>query len=133
MKILFLLILMVINNTSYANDLIFKHGFENTVAVTGETTGLSSTGLNLTLYINGNNTETIGIISNGGFVFATDLAVGENWNVIISTLPNSPQQSCKLNNASGTITQGGVENLQVNCVSTEWNWDEMNWDEGGWN
>ena len=133
MKTLFLLILMVINNNSYANDLIFKHGFEDTVAVAGETSGLNSSGLNLTLYINDNNTETIGIKSNGAFVFATDLAVEDNWSVSISRLPNSPQQSCNVNNASGTIPQGGVDNLQVNCVSTEWNWDEMNWDEGGWN
>jgi len=128
-----IIILLLISTTTFAADLIFKHGFEDTVAVAGSASGLNSTGLNIDLLINGNTLETISIDDNGSFVFSSDLVVGASWSVVISSLPSSPQQSCNITNPSGTIPQGGVDNLQVNCVSTEWNWDEMNWDEGGWN
>ena len=131
MKILCLLIFL--NTTVYANDLIYKQGFEDTVSVAGTLSGLNSSGLSLDLFINQNLTESIELNSNGTFAFASDLTVGENWSVIISTLPSSPQQGCSLNNASGTIPQGGVDNIQVTCDSNLWNWNEMNWDEGGWN
>jgi len=127
------IILLLLSTATFANDLIYKHGFEDTVAVAGAVSGLNSTGLNLVLYINGNNTETISISANGAFVFAANLVVGENWSVEISTLPGSPQQSCNLSNTSGTIPQGGVDTIQIACDSQAWNWNEMNWGEGGWN
>ncbi|MCF6300677.1 MAG: hypothetical protein L3J52_06125 [Proteobacteria bacterium] len=126
-----IIILVLFSSVTSAGDLIFKQGFENTVTVSGTVSGLSSSGLSLELN-NGLNTETINLDTNGTFVFSSELMVGESWSVEVSTLPDSPQQSCQISNASGIIPIGGVDDVQLICTTGNWNWDEMNWNEGGW-
>lgn len=131
-KVLF--ILFVFGNIQ-ANDLIYKHGFESTVLISGTASGLASTGLGLRLRSENDNSvdETISIDEDGGFAFYQLLEVGDNFTVSIVTLPNSPSsQSCELLNASGVVPNTGVDDINITCNSTPWKWDEMNWDEGGW-
>jgi hypothetical protein len=126
-------LLCLITLQSSASNLIFKQGFENTALVKGTASGLSSTGLNLSLSVNA-STETLAINSNGEFIFFMDVPVDATWNVDIGSLPDSPQQqSCTLSNFTGIMPTTGANVLQVVCNITAWKWDEMKWDEGGWN
>ncbi len=120
-------------SVAHAGDLIYKSGFEYTALVSGSTSGLTSNTLVLKLQ-SGAFDENLNIAADGTFVFFADVPVGDSWTVSTVQLPNSPQQqSCVLNNESGTMSGSGADTLTVTCDNTAWNWDEMNWDEGGWN
>jgi len=128
-----IIVLMLLSFQSLASDLIFKHGFENTVSLSGTALGVVSSGLRLQLTV-GAYTESIDIISDGVFVFEFDLLTGYEWSVKVIALPNDPQQqNCELSNNSGTIGTAGYSGISISCNSTAWNWDEMNWNQGGWN
>lgn len=128
-----IILLILVSFQSMASDLIFKHGFENGVALSGTASGLVSTGMSVQLTI-GSYTEILTVDTDGVFVFAFDLTIGYDWTVELVTLPNNPQQqNCTLSNNSGTIGSMGYNGISINCNSTAWNWDEMNWNQGGWN
>lgn len=130
----YLVLLLVVSINAFAGDLIYKNSFDNEVLVSGASSGLQSSGLQLTLTNDGGANETIVINHNGAFVFSSYVEVGSNWLVTVQSLPDNPtQQSCILQNESGTVPSGGVTNLQVICDAVIWNWDVMNWEEGGWN
>ena len=131
-KIIFLLLVSL--NTQ-ANDLIYKHGFEETVLISGTASGLESTGLVLRLQSDTNPLidDSIVINANGGFAFYQLLKIGDIYTVSITTLPNSPShQNCILSNANGTVPNTGVDNITIDCDSGAWNWNQMNWNQGGW-
>lgn len=129
---LFVLGLVTANNVS-ATDLIYKNAFENTALVSGLVSGISSTELILNLQSNGVD-ESLSITQNGTFVFNNYIAVGEQWQVLIQQLPNSPsQQNCAMSGSSGIMTGSGIDSVVISYNANAWNWDEMNWDEGGWN
>ena len=133
MKKITLILAFLLSTTSYASDLIYKNGFENSALVSGTITGLTSSGLVLKLQSTGID-EDLNISSDGTFVFFTDIPIGETWSVSATQLPNTPQQqSCELNNETGVMPATGAHTLTVSCTQTAWNWDEMNWNEGGWN
>jgi len=133
MKIIIIFVLISLN--SQANDLIYKHGFESIVLISGTASGIASTGLVLQLQSETDNSidDSITINNNGGFAFNQLLEVGENYTISMTTLPNNPSpQSCELSNATGTTPNAGVSNVTITCDSGAWNWNQMNWDEGGW-
>ena len=119
------------SNNILANDLVFKNSFEISTSISGTLSGLTSSQLSLGLTLNSNN-EIIIINSNGKFLFASDVYIGETWKVDITQLPSSPQQNCHINNNFGTIPQGGINNIEILCNNIPWTWDDMNWDDGGW-
>lgn len=128
-----IILLILISSQSIASDLIFTHGFEQGVSLSGTASGLVSTGLSLRLKI-GSNTEVLNVNTDGVFVFAFEMLIGFDWSVEVVTLPNSPQQqNCVLSNSSGTIGALGYNGVSITCDSTAWKWDEMNWNQGGWN
>lgn len=130
-----IILLLFVSSFPQANDLIYKHGFESTVLVSGTASGIASIGLVLRLQSDSNNAidDSIVINNNGSFAFDQLLEVGENYNVSITTLPNNPNpQSCVLSNAIGTTPNAGVNNVTIGCNSAPWNWNQMNWNEGGW-
>lgn len=116
-----------------ATDLIYKNGFENTGLVSGTLSGISSTELIVTLQSDEVD-ESLSVTQNGVFVFKSYIPVGEDWEVFIQQLPNSPsQQNCAITGNTGTMPDSGVDSLVINCNAKAWNWDQMNWGEGGWN
>jgi hypothetical protein len=116
-----------------ATDLIYKNSFENTGLVSGTLSGISSTELIVNLISSGVD-ESLSVTQNGTFVFKSYIAVGEDWQVLIQQLPNTPtQQNCAITASSGTMTGSGVDTVTISCNANAWNWDEMSWDEGGWN
>ena len=133
MKNLLLIAILAITPISFAGDLIYKSGFENTALVSGTISGLTSTGLVLKLESGGID-EELSITSDGIFVFFAEIPIGDTWLVSTVQFPNTPQQqSCVLTNPIGVMPTTGADVLIVSCNQTPWNWDEMNWDEASWN
>lgn len=128
-----LLLISLLSCHCYAGDLIYNNGFEISSTVSGSTTGLSSSGLQLNL-ASGNISENLDIQTNGVFSFSSVVPVGATWIVSINSQPTIPDtQNCSLTNNSGIITSDDINNLEVLCTdSALYNWDEMNWNEGQW-
>jgi 6-phosphogluconolactonase (cycloisomerase 2 family) len=81
----------------------------NTYTVGGSITGLSGTGL--VLQTNGTN------IPISGSTFAVTLASGTAYNVVVTTQPGSPTQTCAVGNATGTVTGANIGTVTVTCTT----------------
>lgn len=131
-NILRIVLLCLVSLSVQGSDLIFKQGFENTRLVSGQVSGLVSSGLELKLTAGANTTLIID--ENGVITFDLNVAIGQSWQVDIVKLPDNPQkQNCHLSQNSGVMDNNGVDDVLVVCNDKAWNWDEMNWEEGGWN
>jgi Kelch motif len=75
----------------------------------GTVTGLTGTGLVLV----DNNTDNLAIAADGPFTFATPLASGSTYNVVVATQPTN--QTCTVTNGTGVVN-GNVTNISVNCA-----------------
>ena len=85
----------------------------NTYSVGGTVTGLSGSGL--VLRNNGGNDLTVS--ANGAFTFTTKIASGAGYLVTVQTQPASPNQTCTADNASGTVVDANITNVNVTCVN----------------
>ncbi len=90
----------------------------NTFTVGGIVAGLAGTGLTLS---DGNGGMFAALASGSKafvtFAFPTARESGATYRVSVLTQPtSSPAQFCSVANASGTVTDGNVLNVQVNCV-----------------
>lgn len=68
----------------------------------------------LQLSLNGAETITV----NSGetsFVFSTQIASGQGYNVTISTQPAAPSITCVLTNGSGSVSTSNITNVTVTC------------------
>ena len=81
----------------------------NGYALSGTVTGLSGSGL--ILQTNGTN------IPISGSSFAVTLASGTAYNVMVTTQPGSPTQTCAVGNATGTVTGANIGNVTVTCTT----------------
>ncbi|MCP1728330.1 hypothetical protein J2T60_002330 [Natronospira proteinivora] len=79
--------------------------------VGGEVHGLSSGGLILTL----NDEESFEIEESGPFSFESTIAVDDEYSVALDAQPAS--QHCELENATGTMPEGGVDDIAVHCYA----------------
>jgi subtilisin-like proprotein convertase family protein len=84
----------------------------NTYTVGGTVSGLSGTGLSLSL-----GAQTLPISANGTFTFPTALASGAGYTVTVGTQPSSPAQTCTVTSGSGTIGSANVTNVAVACTT----------------
>jgi len=84
----------------------------NTYSVGGTVTGLVGTGM----ILEDNSADDLTISGNGGFTFATAIASGSTYNVTVLTQPGGPTQACSVSSASGTVTNGAVTTVAVNCA-----------------
>jgi hypothetical protein len=71
------------------------------------------------LVLQNNRADDLTITADGNFTFATAVASGRPYSVMVSRQPTSPAQQCDVQNASGTITTANVSNVQITCVTTE--------------
>jgi hypothetical protein len=82
-----------------------------TVAIGVTVAGLSGTGLVLQ-----NGTDFLTITgSNTTAQFKNAVPYGTPYNVVVSTQPSSPAQTCTVTGGQGTATQGVAVNVQVTC------------------
>lgn len=74
-------------------------------------TGLAGTGLALF-----NSGSILPVAANGSFAFATPLAAGASYNVLVFTQPVGLVQTCTVTNGSGTVS-ANVATVSVACVT----------------
>ncbi len=84
----------------------------NTYTVGGTVSGLSGTGLTLSL-----GAQTLPLSANGSFTFPTALASGASYLVTVGTQPSSPTQTCTVSNGNGTVGSANVSNVAVSCTT----------------
>jgi 6-phosphogluconolactonase (cycloisomerase 2 family)/predicted transcriptional regulator len=84
-----------------------------TYSVGGSVSGLSS-GASVTLTDNG--TDSLKVSANGAFTFATKLASGAAYTVVVATQPTG--EHCSVANGSGSIGASNVTNVAVSCSPT---------------
>ncbi|MDH5545302.1 MAG: DUF1566 domain-containing protein [Gammaproteobacteria bacterium] len=66
------------------------------------------------LVLQNNNTDDLSVNSDGPAIFTTPVRDGDTYHVSILTQPNTPDQTCMVNNATGTVNGNDV-NLDVYC------------------
>ena len=89
--------------------------------VGGTVTGLVGVGLVLELAAEGPPgtpaTTPLRLFGNGPFTFTfPTLVSGNPYEVRVKTTPANPVQACTVNNASGTIEDANITNVEVQCV-----------------
>ena len=93
-------------------------GLEAPYSVGGTIAGL--VGTHLVLGYSGSNggTGSLTIDTNGGFAFlgaATGAIAGTAYNVTIAAQPTTPDQTCRVDGGSGTVTAADVTTISVSC------------------
>lgn len=132
-----LLALALLTAAASANaaDRIVANGFEPCCTLGGEVTGLAGNGLVLHLAA-GAMTEDKPVIANGSqlrlYTFTGTVPTGTTYAVSITSQPSG--QNCTLSNASGTMANAPVENINAICVVGPANlvWDDGSWDDANW-
>ena len=84
----------------------------NSYTVGGSVSGLSGDGL--ILEVNGGADVAIG--ANGAFVFPQAIESGTAYTVSVKSQPSLRHESCVVSNASGTVTNGNVSTVSVDCT-----------------
>ncbi|HJY37793.1 MAG TPA: hypothetical protein VJ299_10020 [Steroidobacteraceae bacterium] len=87
----------------------------NTFTIRGTVSGLAGSGL----VLQNNGGDDVGVQSDGGFAFATQIPSGSQYSVTVTTQPESPPQACSVQNGSGSVGDADVENITVTCVLRE--------------
>jgi hypothetical protein len=85
----------------------------NTLTVGGVVSGLAGSGLVLV----NNGSDDIPVSIDGSFVFATPVANGQAYSVIVRNQPANPNQSCVVVNGGGVVGTGKVTNIAVDCTN----------------
>lgn len=86
---------------------------QSVYVVGGGVTGLAAPGLVLRL----NGAHDVTMNADGAFTFPTTLTSGATYTVTIAAQGAAPSQTCTLANASGTIGNSDVTNVQVSCTT----------------
>jgi hypothetical protein len=60
--------------------------------------------------------SNLAITADGNATFATAIASGTSYNVIVKTQPASPSQTCTVANGSGTSAAANVTGIAITCV-----------------
>lgn len=83
------------------------------------TVGGSVTGIDGTVIIKNNNTDTATVTSNGTFAFPMPLTPGANYDVAVFQQPLYPprNQTCIITNGSGSMPSANVTDISINCTT----------------
>jgi trimeric autotransporter adhesin len=84
----------------------------NTYTVRGTVSGLQRGGL----VLQNNGGDDVGVETDGGFAFATQIPSGSAYSVTVKTHPSSPPQSCSVQNGSGTVADRDIDNIVITCA-----------------
>jgi hypothetical protein len=88
----------------------------NTYSVGGSVSGLSGSGLVLSL---NSGAQTLSVAANGSVTFPTALASGSAYAVTVQTQPSAPAQVCTVANGAGTLSNTNVTNVSVTCATAQ--------------
>ena len=87
----------------------------NSYAIRGTVTGLLGSGL----VLQNNSGDDVGVQTDGGFAFPTQIPSGGPFAVTVKTQPASPAQSCSVQNGSGTVADRDIDTIVVTCALRE--------------
>lgn len=79
--------------------------------ILGSLTGLQ--GDSVTVQLNGS--ETLKLTGNGAFFFSTGVLDGQTYDITVSQQPSNPQQTCTVENGSGTMQGHNISDVKVTC------------------
>lgn len=83
-------------------------------SIGGRVTGLAGSGLVVQL----NGGDDLSIVGSGTFAFETALHSGASYQVSVRRQPTNPSQVCTVGNGAGTVANGNVTNIAIDCVSS---------------
>lgn len=83
----------------------------NAFTVGGSVSGLTGTGLTL----QNNAGDDIAVGADGNFAFPSSVLSGNAYAVTVKTQPSGPSQTCTVSAGTGTVTNGNVVSVLVNC------------------
>lgn len=66
------------------------------------------------IVLQNNGADNLTLNANGSFIFSSSLANGSSY--LVTVLSQSSNQNCVVTNASGTISQSNITNIQVTCT-----------------
>ena len=87
----------------------------NVRTIGGTVTGLSGSGLVLSLSAGG--TQTLSVTANGSFTFTQSVSSAQSYAVTVQTQPSGPSQTCTVTNGTGAAAPTNVTDVAVNCTT----------------
>ncbi|MBU1189250.1 MAG: choice-of-anchor D domain-containing protein, partial [Gammaproteobacteria bacterium] len=87
----------------------------NQFSVGGSVSGLLGTGL----VLQNNAGDDLAINADGSFSFTTALDDQSSYSVTVAAQPQTPSQTCVVENGDGSIAAADVSNVNVNCSTDE--------------
>jgi len=102
-----------IGNGNVSNVIVSCSTADFTVG--GTVNGLEGSGL----VLRNNGGDDLTIDGDGPFHFDTALPSGSRYDVKIATQPSNPNQTCSVQNGTGTVGTGNVTNIVVTCETRD--------------
>jgi len=87
----------------------------NKYTIRGTVSGLQGSGL----VLQNNGVDDVGVQTDGGFAFPTQIPSGSAYSVTVKTQPTGPAQSCSVQNGGGTVADRDVDNIVIRCALIE--------------
>jgi hypothetical protein len=84
----------------------------NKYTIRGTVSGLQGQGL----VLQNNGGDEVGVQTDGGFAFPTQIASGSGYAVVVKTHPTTPAQACSVQNGEGTVADRDVDNIVITCA-----------------
>ncbi len=89
---------------------------EDAYQIGGSVSGLSGSGLT----IQNNLGDSLVISNNGPFTFSAELVEGDGYDVSILTNPTLRSQTCTVSNATGTVSDFNISDVDIVCVTNQY-------------
>jgi hypothetical protein len=84
----------------------------NKYTIRGTVSGLQGQGLVLL----NNGGDEVGVQTDGGFAFPTQIASGAGYRVEVKTQPTTPAQACSVQNGAGNVADRDIDNIVITCA-----------------
>jgi hypothetical protein len=115
-----------------AEDPIFANGFDPCCSLGGTVSGLSSSGLTLSLGVGGSVRETRALAAGSvRYRFVASVTPGESYAITVASQPSG--QACSVTHDSGAMSATDIADANVVCTTASGLvWDAGNWDSDTW-
>ena len=90
------------------------HADSSTFTVGGTVTGLTGSGL----VLQSNGGDDLTVSSDGSFTFSRPIPTGGSYQVTVAAQPANPSQVCDVSGGSGTIVDGNITSVRVECTTS---------------
>jgi len=104
-----------------ASALVADHDIDNVTVqcstdvhpIGGSVTGLTGKGL----VLQNNAGDDLNVSADGHFQFATPVASGAGYVVMVRTQPHDPSQTCSVDRGTGTVADQDITDIKVRCAT----------------